>query len=149
MVARFQPDKGQPAAQVLLVENCPATSSFIRQALDRVGLRVTVAASGEHAMELAAQERFDLILLDLSSPGLLAIEVGRALRKENATRNTPMVFLAGRETDRTVVDEARRLDAADVITRPLRILDFLPRVLASLHSQARPDADVMNWAVNR
>lgn len=149
MAAKLEPDLGQPAAQVLAVEDCPATSAFISQALKRAGLEVTVAATGARALELAVQEPFDLIILDLSSPGIQAIEVCRALRREPATRDIPMMFLAGRKASKATVDEARQFGVTDVICRPLQTLEFLARVLGSLRQQARHPADVLDWVANR
>jgi|GEM_PF-1994342 len=149
MAAKLQPDSGQPAAQVLAVEDCPTTSVFIRQALERAGLEVTVAATGARALELAALEPFDLIILDLGSSGIQAIEVCRSLRKERATRDIPMVFLAGWETSKATVDEARQFGATDVICKPFQTLEFLARVLGSLRQQARHPADVLDWVTNR
>lgn len=149
MAAKLQPDLGHPAAQVLAVEDCPVTSVFICQALKRAGIEVTVAATGARAQELAVQEPFDLVILDLSSPGIRAIEVCRSLRREPATRDIPMVFLAGWEISKATVDEARQFGLTDVICKPLQTLEFLARVLGSLRQQARHPADVLDWVMNR
>lgn len=149
MAAKLQPDLGQPAARVLAVENCPATSVFICQALKRAGIEVTVAATGARALELAVQEPFDLVILDLSAPSMQAIEVCRALRKEPATRDVPLVFLAGWDTNKATVDEARQFGMTDVVCKPLQTLEFLARILGSLRQQARHPADVLDWVANR
>lgn len=148
MAARLEPDSGQPAAHVLVLEDCPQTSAHVRQALQRAGLQVSIVATAERALELATREPFDLLLLDLSSPGLHTIEACHALRKEPATRDTPMVLLASWETSKAVVDEVRQLGASDVISKPFQTLDFLARVLGSLRSHARQTADLRDWLRN-
>ena len=149
MASKLQPDMERPNAYVLVVEDCPKACVSIRQALEHAGLHVSIAATPERGLELAARELFDLILLDLSSSTLRAVEFCQALRKESATRDTPIVFMVGWETSKETLDQIRKIGAADVITKPFRTLDFLARVLGSLRYNPCQSLSVQDWLRNR
>ena len=148
MTARFQPDLEPSVDRVLVVEDSPVTCTFIRRTLERVGVNVTIAATGERALELAAREPFDLFLLDLSSTDFKATEVCRGLRNDLGAQDIPVMFVTG-ETTAAATDEALRLGAVDVIRKPLQTVDFLARVLGSLPQQSGGVADTLNWVTNR
>ena len=67
---------------VLIVEDEPAIRSVLRQILERGGIRVLSAASGEEAVQLAVEfrGRLDALLADLNLPGMDGTEIGRAVR---------------------------------------------------------------------
>jgi two-component system chemotaxis response regulator CheY len=98
---------------------------------DVSGVRLVEAGDGVEAVEVAARERPELILLDVAMPSMDGIEACRRLRALPATRATPIVMLTAHAGDD---DEARALDAgADrYLTKPfspldlLRIVDELP-----------------------
>lgn len=150
MAARLQPAALPGVSHVLVVEDCPATSETIRRTLLRAGLEVTVAATRERALELAGLQPFDLIILDLDSPGIKGLELCRALGRESASRDTPFLFVTGGTgTGQTTEEDAWRAGAVDVIRLPFQVMDFLARVLGGLRNQVRQAAEVLEWTVNR
>lgn len=149
MAVRFQREWPTPVSQVLVVEDRPQTSDFIRRTLERAGLEVTVAATRERALELAELGSFDLIILDLDSSTFRGVELCRALGRDAASRNTPTLCVSGAGTSNVIKDEVWRAGAVDVISRPFQVLDFLARVLGSLRHQVRQTAEVLEWTVNR
>jgi nitrogen-specific signal transduction histidine kinase/ActR/RegA family two-component response regulator len=74
--------EGEPPT-VLIVEDEPAIRSVLRQILERGGIRVLSAASGEEAVQLAVDftGRVDALLTDLNLPGMDGTEIGRAVRE--------------------------------------------------------------------
>src|SRR6185436_1265687 len=68
--------------RVLIVDDDACIRSFCRTVLEPIGLRCVEASDGELGLEAAAQQDFDLILLDIDMPKMQGPDVLRHLRKE-------------------------------------------------------------------
>ncbi|MBF0161685.1 MAG: two-component system response regulator [Magnetococcales bacterium] len=92
---------------------------------------VSVALDGESALEVAMEERPDLILLDIMMPGMDGYEVCRRLKMREETRNIPILFVTARKES---VDEEQgfALGAVDYITKPFSPLLVKARVKTHL-----------------
>ena len=98
------------------------------------------AADGNIALELARRQRFDLVILDLMLPGLDGVTVCRAIRRESANTDTPILMLTARREES---DKVLGLDsgADDYLTKPFGVRELMARVRALLRrSAARTDA---------
>ena len=98
------------------------------------------AADGNIALELARRQRFDLVILDLMLPGLDGVTVCRAIRRESANVDTPILMLTARREES---DQVLGLDsgADDYLTKPFGVRELMARVRALLRrSAARADA---------
>jgi DNA-binding response OmpR family regulator len=120
-------------AQVLIVEDEPDIAESLRYNLEREGLRAQIADTGEQGLRMALDTNGApaLIILDLMLPGMSGNELCRRLRREPATRKTPIIMLTARsnETDRvTGLD----LGADDYITKPFSVRELMARVRAVL-----------------
>lgn len=85
--------------------------------LARVG-RVITAKSGGEALEIASRERPDVMLVDLSMPGMDGDEVCRELRTDRKLRDTPLIMLVGDDSP-SEWGRAVRSGANDVLSKPL------------------------------
>jgi two-component system phosphate regulon response regulator PhoB len=119
------------AAHILLVEDEPDLANLVRYNLLDQGFRVTIAASGEEAELLLAEEVFDLVVLDWMLPGLSGIELCRRLRQREATRAVPVLMLTARGEE---FDRIRGLErgADDYVVKPFSMPELLARVKALL-----------------
>lgn len=90
--------------KILAVDDDPQATGPLRQILAEKGYDVTVAASGAEALLLLAGDAFDLVLLDVSMPGLSGYEVCREIRHEPRTRDLPVVFLTARSQGKDVAE---------------------------------------------
>jgi len=91
-----------PASRVaLVVDDEPAITELVRDALAAEGFSVDSASDGMAALRSARKHSPDVVVLDIGLPGLDGFEVCRSLRKET---NAPVVFLTARgaEVDRIV-----------------------------------------------
>jgi DNA-binding response OmpR family regulator len=118
---------------VLIVEDDPDIAESLRYNLERDGLEARVAETGEKGLAAALDARNPpaLVILDLMLPGMSGTELCRRLRREPATRRTPIIMLTARtsETDRvTGLD----LGADDYITKPFSVREVMARVRAVL-----------------
>jgi putative two-component system response regulator len=79
-------------SRILAVDDEPSNLQLLRQILqDHYGM--LYAKDGERALELARQERPDLILLDVMMPGMTGYEVCRRLKRDAATAPIPVIFV--------------------------------------------------------
>jgi len=117
------------SATILIVEDEHAVARGIQYALQQEGYVVTVARSGEEALEVAPGLAPDLLLLDVRLPGIDGFEVLRRLRAMGS--RAPVVMLTARddEFDKVIGLE---LGADDYVTKPFGLRELLSRVKALL-----------------
>ena len=89
------------------------------------------AASGQTGLDLARSRKFDLIVLDLMLPGLDGLTLCRAIRRDSANTDTPVLMLTARQEES---DKVLGLDsgADDYLTKPFGIRELMARVRALL-----------------
>ncbi|MCC7243130.1 MAG: sigma-54-dependent Fis family transcriptional regulator [Acidobacteria bacterium] len=103
-------------ARLAIVDDDPAFAEFIQVLLRSNGYEVAAYASGADLLEaLRAGAAPQVILLDVTMPGLDGIETLRAIRQTHSA--APVIMLSGRQTPATIV-EAVRLGAADYVLKP-------------------------------
>jgi DNA-binding response OmpR family regulator len=114
--------------KILVVEDDPTLLETLDYNLARQDYGVCKAADGVTGLELARQERPDLVILDIMLPGLDGLEVCRILRQE---MNMPILMLTARaeEIDKVVGLE---VGADDYMTKPFSMRELLARVKALL-----------------
>lgn len=81
--------------KILLVEDSKFLRIATERALARAGYAVSSAVDGEQALEFARERMPDLILLDMLLPKMSGPEVLKALKKDPATAEIPVVVLSG------------------------------------------------------
>jgi DNA-binding response OmpR family regulator len=115
--------------RILVVEDEPAVSRGVKDALSFNGYHVEVAADGEEGYRLASAEAFDLLILDLMLPRLSGFEVLRRLRHDEI--HTPVLILTARGQED---DRVRGLDlgADDYVVKPFSVRELVSRVGAHL-----------------
>lgn len=96
---------------------------------------VEEAADGDAALDAAARQPPDLILLDITMPGLSGYEVCARLKAEAATRSVPVIFLSGfsMADDRRAAYEA---GAEDFLAKPFDPAELRDKVKAALGGRA-------------
>ena len=122
------------SSTILLVDDEDAVQKLLAYPLERDGFRVVQARDGEEALARFAEERFDLVVLDLMLPKLDGLEVCKRLR---ATSSVPIIMLTARDDELDKV-LGLELGADDYITKPFSIREFRSRVRALLRRAANP-----------
>lgn len=84
-------------ARVLVVDDSATIRAVLGKMLMQDGYEVLKAADGESAIEMAQSQLPDLIFLDIVLPGLSGFAVLRSLRREGATRTTPIIMMSGNQ----------------------------------------------------
>ena len=116
---------------ILVVEDEEDILDLISYNLKQAGFLIVAVESGEEALEVASEENFSLVLLDLMLPGIDGLEVCRLLRAKPETKSIPVLMLTARteEVDRIVGLE---LGADDYLTKPFSPRELVLRVRAIL-----------------
>jgi two-component system response regulator ResD len=115
---------------VLVVDDEPTIGEVLARYLDRAGYETRIARNGRRALEMAAERRPDLVVLDLMLPGVDGLEVMRRLREANHGQMAVILLTAkGEESDRVI---GLRLGADDYVVKPFSPAELVARVDAVL-----------------
>ena len=115
-------------ATILVVDDEPRIVQLVRDYLEHGGFAVLTASDGPSALRTFRTGRPDLVVLDLSLPGLDGLDVARSLRRDGVV---PIIMLTARteESDKLVGLE---LGADDYMTKPFSPKELVARVRAVL-----------------
>lgn len=119
---------------VLVVDDEPGLAHALAITLRASGWRVTTAATGAQALDAAAHEVPDVVLLDLGLPDISGVEVITALR---AWTRVPVVVLSARQHGEDKV-EALDAGADDYVTKPFAMNELQARLRAAVRRAAAP-----------
>lgn len=118
--------------RILVVEDEPGISNFLKQGLEEESFAVDVADNGKIGLELALSGNYDLLLLDWMVPGISGIELTRLFRKEFPF--TPIIFLTAKDTvDETVF--GLQHGANDYIKKPFHFEELLVRIRVQMRGK--------------
>ncbi len=117
--------------RILLVEDNELNRDALSRLLARRGYEVMMAEDGARALELADQQRFDIILMDVGLPVMDGHEVTRRLRARESTTHTPILALTAHAMD-TDRDAALAAGCDDFETKPVAFARLLEKIQALL-----------------
>ena len=128
-----------PQARLLVVEDEPSISGFVRRGLIFEGFEVEIAANGRVALEAIRDRLPDMVILDLMLPEIDGLEVARRVRAAedaDGRERMPILMLTARDL---ISDRVSGLDvgADDYLIKPFDFDELLARVRALLR-RARP-----------
>ena len=107
-----------PARKKILVVDDSSTMLLMEQVLLRRRYEVVQANSGAQALRIAAEQRPDLILLDVNMPNIDGLETCRLLRSLEVTKVTPIIMVTT-QSSKAMVDAAFANGASDYVTKPI------------------------------
>jgi len=115
--------------KALVVDDDPDLRRIVRVMIERsdLGLHVMTAQDGAEALSLADLERPDIVVLDVSMPGLDGFEVCRRLRSDPRTRTVPVLMLTARDSPESVTRGFEE-GTDDYVVKPFRPEDLLARM---------------------
>jgi two-component system KDP operon response regulator KdpE len=119
-------------ARVLVVDDEPQMRRALNAGLRANGFDVELAATGEEALDVAPLKRPEVVLLDLTLPGIDGLDVVRGLREWT---QTPIIVLSARGEERDKV-AALDLGADDYLTKPFGMDELLARIRVALRHAA-------------
>jgi DNA-binding response OmpR family regulator len=125
--------------RILIIEDDPAIRTGLKETFITEGYSVSEADTGTKGFELASNNNFDLIILDLILPGKDGIEICKDLRSEGV--KTPIVMVTSRKEE---IDKILGLEigADDYVTKPFSIRELLARVKALIRRSTYEPGDI-------
>jgi len=126
--------------RILIIEDEHKIANSIKQGLEQEGFAVDVAYDGELGYDLALEEEFDLILLDLMLPKMNGTQICKNLREEKV--HTPIIMLTAKsELDDKI--SGLNIGADDYLTKPFAFTELLARIRALLRRPNNLIADIL------
>jgi len=124
------PGVGDTRRRVLLIEDDADIAEAIGYQMEKAGLQVRVARTGEEGLE-AVRRGVDLVLLDLNLPGMDGLEVCRMIRRQQTTAHLPIIIVSARadEVDRVLGLE---MGADDYVVKPFSLKELAARAKVAL-----------------
>jgi two-component system cell cycle response regulator DivK len=123
-------------AKLLLVEDNEMNRDMLSRRLVRKGHEIVMAIDGEQGVAMAASERPDLVLMDMSLPVIDGWEATRRIKGDGATKHIPVIALTAHAMsgDR---DKAIAAGCDDYDTKPVELTRLLEKIDALLARTAR------------
>lgn len=125
--------------KILIVDDEPHIVEFLAMNLRQNGYAHCFSNDGETAIEMARNEKPDLILLDSMLPGISGVETCRILKQSSSTADIPVIFLSAKseETDKVL---GLAIGADDYMTKPFSIRELFARIEAVLRRSVKSQA---------
>ena len=119
------------SSKILVVDDQPINVQLLKRKLEREGMTIATAYSGQEALNLVAADKPDLILLDVMMPDMDGIEVCQRLQADHETKSIPIIFITARTSKEGKI-EGLGVGAVDYITKPIDLDETLARVQTQL-----------------
>jgi len=132
--------EGRPVPRILVVDDDEDTVDFVELALSGEGFRVATAASAEEALERLGEEPAELMLVDLSLPGMSGTDLCRRIKGDPETAEMS-VFLFTARAEESPRREAREAGCDGYLVKPLSLDDLLNRVRRAVAAGDSADGD--------
>ncbi len=127
---------------VLLVEDNRSLASHIVEYLELDNIECDYTERGDHGLELAMKQHFDIIILDLNLPGMDGLSVCEELRRNGI--HTPVLMLTARDSLENKL-EGFKVGADDYLVKPFDLPELVVRIKA-LAKRAIPQKQVLQIA---
>lgn len=113
--------------RILVVDDEPDITALVAYHLAKAGYRVSTAARGPDALKAAAEERPDIVILDLMLPGMDGVEVCRQVKSDPVTRAIPIIMVTAKTEESDVV-LGLGMGADDYLGKPFSPKELIARV---------------------
>ena len=131
MTPLYAQDHDYSAFKVLAVDDIPLNLLLVQKMLSRFNFKLRTTANGQLALDAVAEEKPDLILLDLMMPGIDGFEVIRRLRANPETADIQIVILSALNSNEDIV-KGFNVGANDLIMKPIIMEKLLSCVITQL-----------------
>lgn len=132
-------------SRILIVDDVAENLEVLGNLLITKEFRVAVAGNGSQAIKISKTVKPDLILLDVSMPDIDGFEVCRQIKKDNNTKDIPIIFL----TARTEIEDIKKgfeYGAVDYVTKPFDSVELIARV--TTHLELKKSRDLIAFKNN-
>jgi DNA-binding response OmpR family regulator len=131
------------AKTILIIEDDVSILRGLKDNLSFEGYHVLTSADGQEGLQMAIENKIDLLLLDIMLPGINGYDICRSLKKEKP--ELPIIMITARGTE---IDKVAGLDlgADDYITKPFSIPELLARIRAVFRRTQADSTDIEQYS---
>ncbi len=115
--------------KILLIEDESSVVSFIKKGLQEIGYQISVAFDGPTGVNIALENDFDMIILDIMLPEINGIDVCREIRKTN--KSVPILFLTALDSSENIV-LGLESGGDDYLVKPFKFIELVARIKSLL-----------------
>jgi CheY-like chemotaxis protein len=119
--------------KVLLVDDSPTALMMEQMVLSGEPYAICFARNGREAIESAAAENPDVILMDVVMPGMNGYEACRRIRQQESMKKVPIIMVTTRGEEQSM-DAGFRSGCSDYITKPINRTELLTKLRAYIGS---------------
>jgi twitching motility two-component system response regulator PilH len=118
-----------PIQKILLVDDSKTELHYLSEMLLKRGYQVRTAENGEEALKSLAEEKPDLILMDVVMPGQNGFQLTRSITRDERFADVPVIMCTSKnqETDKVW---ATRQGARDYVVKPVKAEELLAKIKA-------------------
>ncbi len=127
----------RPGTRVLVIDDSPTIVALLKRMLVQNQLEVLEAFDAESGIEIARREVPDLVFLDIVLPGMDGFNALRALRRDPATKDVPIIMISG-NAQATEQFYVQRIGADDFMKKPFSRAEVFNRIEALLDADDIP-----------
>jgi len=113
--------------KILIVDDEPDLVQTLQDRLEMNGYSIVAAGNGKEGLEKAAQEKPDIILLDVIMPIMDGLEMLEALRKHPEVKNCAVIMLTARSQRQDIV-RAKTCGIEDYIVKPFDLSELIEKI---------------------
>lgn len=114
---------------ILVVDDEKDLLDLIEYNLKKEGFKVLKAENGEKGIEIAKENKPDLVLLDIMMPKMDGLEAVEIMRKDDDLKRIPIIFLTARSDEKTEIEGLNK-GGDDYITKPISTTKLVSRIKA-------------------
>lgn len=118
--------------RILVIEDEPSLRKLIKTNFAASGYEVVTASDGEEGLNLAKEERPDLILLDIRMPGMSGWDVLIALKTNPKVKKVPVIIMTASAPEESEQYKMRSMRAAGYLVKPFGVDVMLSKVKETL-----------------
>lgn len=122
--------------KILVVEGEIPVAMMMVSALSQAGCEVSVATTGRKGMELAQEQKFDLVILDVILPDMEGFKLCFELKQRHASRHAVVIFISAHPC-KAERQRGLELGAVDYIPKPFEVGNFTSCILSHTEEDAR------------
>ncbi len=129
--------------KILVVDDDKILRTVLKHTLEQQGYQVTVAGSGKEALVLFEKDTPDIVVSDVSMPGMDGFDFCRQLRSQPSGQLIPFIFLSARgKLDDRVLGHS--IGADDYLTKPFEMKELLAKIEALIERSRRIHAEIVH-----
>ncbi|GAA5160441.1 response regulator [Viridibacterium curvum] len=135
---RARPRRDAPeGTKILIIDDSPTIGAALRKILRSAGYVTLEALDAEHGLELMQEHKPGIVFLDIVLPGMNGFAALRAIRRDPATRDTPVIMMSGNE-QATEQFFGTRIGADDFMKKPFSRFEVFARIERLLDEDLHP-----------